>query len=126
AEEYDAEKAAGNVASGRPKSLDGGETFQPTAKDIGLRHDEIHEARKLRDAEQAEPGLIRRSLDAMIERGEEPTRAALKREIVDRPQPQKVMNSDALWLWGRGKDFERVGILAHEAGFLVNQMTAPM
>jgi hypothetical protein len=48
-----------------------------TAADLGLRRDEIHEARKLRDAEAAEPGVIRRSLDAMIERRQEPTRAAL-------------------------------------------------
>ena len=33
-----------------------------TAADIGLRHDEIHEARKLRDAEAECPGLIRRTL----------------------------------------------------------------
>jgi hypothetical protein len=33
-----------------------------TAADLGIRRDEIHEARKLRDAESAEPGLIRRAL----------------------------------------------------------------
>ena len=32
----------------------------PTAADLGLRRDEIHEARKLRDAEAAEPGIVAR------------------------------------------------------------------
>ena len=33
------------------------------------------------DAEAAEPGLVARALDDMLERGEEPTNAALKREV---------------------------------------------
>lgn len=121
AEEYDAAQERDEIAKQGSHFSEG----KVRSADV-LPPKDLHEARKLRDAEQAEPGLIRRSLDAMIERGEEPTRAALKREIVDRPQPQKVMNSEALWLWGRVKDFERVGILAHEAGFLVNEMTDPM
>ena len=32
-----------------------------TAADLGIRRDEIHEARKLRDAERAEGGVISRS-----------------------------------------------------------------
>lgn len=44
-----------------------------TAADLGLRRDEIHEARKLRDAEAAEPGIVQRTINDMIECGEEPT-----------------------------------------------------
>ena len=33
-----------------------------TAADLGLRHDEIYEARQIRDAELAEPGVIERTL----------------------------------------------------------------
>lgn len=123
AEEYDAAQDRGEVATvGRNV---GNGNVSATAADLGLRRDEIHEARRLRDAEQAEPGLIRRSLDAMIDRGEEPTRAALKREVIDRPIPKK-MNQAALWLWGRIKDFERLGVLAESPGFLVSEMTDPM
>ena len=50
-----------------------------TAADLGLNRREIHEARLLRDAEAADPGLVRRTLDERLERGEEPTRAALRR-----------------------------------------------
>jgi hypothetical protein len=35
----------------------------PGAADIGLTHKQIHEARQIRDAEQAQPGVIRQILD---------------------------------------------------------------
>jgi hypothetical protein len=41
------------------KSLGGDKTFQATAADIGISSEEIHEARKMRDAEEREPGIIR-------------------------------------------------------------------
>jgi len=87
--------------------------------------DMLKDARRLRDAEAAEPGLIQRALDNMIQRGEEPTRAALKREVIDRPAP-KQMNPKALWLWGRVKDFERDGVLTQDPANLLNEMTEPM
>ena len=46
-----------------------------TAADLGLNRREIHEARLLRDAEAADPGLVRRTLDERLARGEEPMRA---------------------------------------------------
>lgn len=127
AEEYDAAQDRGEVATdGKPKTVAQDNGFKPaTAADLGLRRDEIHEARKLRDAERDNPGLIRRALDGMIERGEEPTRAALKREVIERPQPKR-MNQSALWLWGRINDFERMGVLRESAAFLVGEMTDPM
>jgi hypothetical protein len=36
----------------------------------------IHEARLIRDAEAAEPGIVRRALDERLEQGEEPMKAA--------------------------------------------------
>lgn len=129
AEEYDAAQDRGEVATGREgKGLGVARSNAQiaTAADLGLRRDEIHEARKLRDAEREEPGLIRRALDAMIDRGEEPTRAALKREVIDRPAPRKVMDKTALWLWGRLKDFERDHVLSKDPGFLLSEMTDPM
>lgn len=127
AEEYDAEKAAGNIAAqGQRTDLLAGDKKVPTARDIGLRHDEIHEARRLRDAERADPGIIERTLNGMVERGEEPTRAALKREVIERAKPQRVMDPRALWLWGRVKDFERENVLAATPSELCAEMTEPM
>lgn len=123
AEEYDAAQERNEVRKqGERANLSEGKV---STADIGLSYKDVHEARQLRDAENAEPGLIRRSLDAMIERGEEPTRAALKREVIERPQPKR-MNQTALWLWGRVKDFERMGVLTESPGFLVSEMTDPM
>lgn len=126
AEEYDDAQDRGEVQRhGGDKSNVAGHNVA-TAADLGLRRDEIHEARRFRDAEAAEPGLIARAIDAMIERGEEPTRAALRRDVFDRAPPQKVMNPKALWLWGRIKDFERDGVLSQSPTALLSEMTEPM
>ncbi|WP_180325148.1 hypothetical protein [Cereibacter azotoformans] len=67
AEEYDAAQERGEVAkasTGRgdkivaPHNDIAAPAPKPaTAADLGIRRDEIHEARKLRDAERAEPGI---------------------------------------------------------------------
>ncbi|MHB2207010.1 hypothetical protein [Methylobacterium sp. CM6257] len=38
------------------------------------------EARQLRDTEVTDPGVIRRSLDARLQQGQEPTKAAVRME----------------------------------------------
>lgn len=86
ADEYDAAQARGEVAAGRPKSLEDGKSFQATASNLGLRHDQIHDARLIRDAEAADPGIVRRTLDEKLQRGEEPTRSAVRRAAEDRLQ----------------------------------------
>ena len=85
ADEYDAAQDRGEVKrvgnSSRAEEL-------PAAADIGLSHKDIHEARQLRDAERDDPGVTRRVIDGMLERGEEPTRAAVRREIVHVAKPK--------------------------------------
>lgn len=128
AEEYDAAQDRGEVATGkdgRGAGVSQGNA-KATSSDLGLARKDIYEARQLRDAERDNPGLIQRSLDAMIERGEEPTRAALKREVIDQPVHKNVMNPKALWLWGRIKDFDREGILRQDPARLFSEMTDPM
>jgi hypothetical protein len=68
---------------GRSRTCVGDDNAPATAADLGLRRDEIHEARQIRDAEAADPGVVRRALDDRLERGEEPTRAALRKMVVD-------------------------------------------
>jgi len=80
ADEYDAARDGGVVsAQGQRTDLLPDEKKVPTVAELGLTHKDIHEARLIRDAEAADPGIIRRTLDARLERGEEPTRAALRR-----------------------------------------------
>ena len=129
AQEYDAAQARGEIAvrGGNGNNQFGNVADKRnlvTAADLGLRRNEIHEARKLRDAEEAQPGIIERTLQNMVERGEEPTRAALKREIIGRPQCRT--SSEALWLWGRVNDFRRVGIFAVPPADLAAKMTPEM
>jgi hypothetical protein len=57
AEEYDAAQPEETKKGGRPKTVVDDNAF-PTAAQIGLRRDEIHEARQFRDAERADPGII--------------------------------------------------------------------
>lgn len=127
AEEYDAAQDRGEApARGGDRKSDQRGINSPliSPDDIGGK-DALKDYRRLRDAETADPGLISRALHGMIERGEEPTRAALRREI-EKPKPQKVMNPKALWLWGRLKDFEREGILNKDPSELLAEMTEPM
>ncbi len=43
--------------------------------DIGLNDKQLHEARTIRDAEARDPGVVRRTVDAAIAAGKEPTKA---------------------------------------------------
>lgn len=91
ADEYDAAQERGEVAKdGRPKTVPDGNGFAPgTASDLGLSRKAIHEARQIRDAETAEPGIVRRTVDASVQAGEEPTRAKVRRAV------QHVVKPDA-------------------------------
>lgn len=84
ADEYDAAQARGEVhRHGGQLPRDVADSNIPSAADLGLRRDQIHEARLIRDAEAADPGVVRRTLDERLDRGEEPSRTALRRMVVD-------------------------------------------
>lgn len=123
ADEYDAAqdrgevRKAGNINSSEREELAG-------VADLGLSHKDIHEARQIRDAEIADPGVTRRTLDRLVDNGQEPTKAALKREIIAKPEPR--VSDDALWLWGRLRDFEAKNILHTDPPNLLAGMTDAM
>jgi hypothetical protein len=50
---------------------------EPTTSDLGIDRRDIHEARQLRDAEQAATGTVESAVNAMLEAGEAPTAAAV-------------------------------------------------
>ena len=83
ADEYDAAQERGEVAIGRPKSVGDSDTFQATSRDLGLTRQQVHEARIIRDAEKADPGIVRRVLDEKLEAREEPTKAALRQAVIE-------------------------------------------
>lgn len=71
ADEYDAAQERGEVAKSgqqdRFRDSVGDDNAIATAADLGLRRDEIHAARKIRDAEKAQPGIVKQTLDRAIE-----------------------------------------------------------
>jgi N6-adenosine-specific RNA methylase IME4 len=79
ADEYDSAQKRGEIArQGKPSRREG---LQAKAAEIGLTHKEVHDARQVRDAITANPSVVREVLDDILARGDEPTRAALKRAI---------------------------------------------
>jgi hypothetical protein len=87
ADEYDAAQARGEavgVRGGKRKSVGDANASGPaTAAELGLARYELHEARLVRDAEAAEPGIVRRTLDETLARGAEPTKTALREMVVE-------------------------------------------
>lgn len=55
-----------------------------TFADIGVTSKQVYEFRQIRDAEDSSPGAIRGALEAIVTRGDEPTRTGLHREISTR------------------------------------------
>lgn len=81
ADEYDAAQERGEIVG-----PNGGGTVSSrnaaTAADVGLSRKQVMQARQLRDAETADPGVIRRTLDQQLDEGKEPTRTALREAVV--------------------------------------------
>jgi hypothetical protein len=88
ADEYDAAQARGEAAKhsgGNPKIVPNKNDLPKTAADLGLDRKVILEARQVRDAEKAKPGIVEQTLAA----ASEPTRARLKRAVDGVLQPQR-------------------------------------
>lgn len=91
ADEYDAAQERGEVASrGGERSGRERSPIAPSAAEIGLTRKEIHEARKIRDAEERDPGVVRRTLDQQLKAGLEPSKAALRRAVSDDDEEDEV------------------------------------
>jgi len=96
AEEYDAAQARGEAAkysSGNPQIVPDRNDLPKTAAELGLTRKVILEARRVRDAEKAKPGLIRETVDKLLAAGEEPTRAHVRRavdEVLEPPKPAQA------------------------------------
>lgn len=87
ADEYDAAQKRGEVgqSGSRTDLVPKGNEVPPTAAEVGLSRKEVHQARKLRDAEKASPGRTKSVIEDIVARGEEPTRAKVQREVVEKP-----------------------------------------
>jgi hypothetical protein len=104
ANEYDEAQERGEVAqrggSGSNQHANVPNEDICTLEDIGLTRKEIHEARFVRDAERRDPGIVRRTMDALLAAGEEPSRAALLRALTQpKPvrQPERAPSPAPSW-----------------------------
>lgn len=89
ADEYDAAQERKEVkANGGARNFTVKEPNSelPSAADIGLSRTDIHESRMIRDVEKESPGIIRKALDKMLESGEEPTKAKVRRVVMKAPK----------------------------------------
>lgn len=81
ADEWDSAQADGSASKGgRPKKTVSDENGF-TAAEAGLSRKDIHEARKLRDAEKGAPGIVERAIAARLDAALEPSRASLRHAI---------------------------------------------
>ncbi len=80
ADEYDAAQERGEIRTQRDN-----QAFSASEKARGsdfIQPKELHEARIIRDAEEAQPGIIREALDEALQAGEEPTKAKVRRAVL--------------------------------------------
>jgi hypothetical protein len=73
----DAQEKGAISRGGRPKTVDGDDSF--TLNDAGIDRDHLYQARKLRNAEKANPGFVETIIEARLSEGLEPSRASLKK-----------------------------------------------
>lgn len=81
ADEYDAAQERGEVRQNGGDRTRIPEQNSASVTSIGLTHKTIHAARIVRDAEEASPGIVRRTVDEALANGEEPTKAKVRRAV---------------------------------------------
>lgn len=92
----------------------------PTLADLGISKRQMHDWRKLDDVpeEQFEA--------ALADPHNKPTTAGIIREATA-PSPERVaVSNEALWLWGRLRDFEQDGLLNKDPAEILLTMTDRM
>src|SRR4029077_4239454 len=72
-------------SAGNPQIVPNKNDLPLTAAEAGFKRKVIHEARKVRDAEDENPGIVRKTLREQLDKGEGPTRADINRAITPKP-----------------------------------------
>lgn len=81
ADEYDAAQERGEVATKADQNLLP-EKKKVSASDLGMTHKQVHEARQVRDAEVAQPGIVKETVERALSEGREPIRAEVQRSVM--------------------------------------------
>jgi hypothetical protein len=96
ADEYDLAQEKGEVATaGQPKKsiirgLDN--TLSPV--DLGISPQRMHEARKVRDVLRKDPTAIEDKVNALVEQGLEPTKAAIREQLLHALENPKAFSGN--------------------------------
>jgi hypothetical protein len=99
ADEYDAAQERGEIRENGERSFSSPEKLSGPGI---LPPKELHEARLIRDAEKVDPGIVRRTVDAAIAAGEEPSKAKVRRAVLETvhsqspARPAPVRGRDAI------------------------------
>ena len=98
ADEYDLAQEKGEVqkAGGARNFIlaDHENEIKPSAADIGLTHDQIYQARKVRDVLREDPTAIEDKVNALVEQGLEPTKAAIREQLLHALENPKAFSSN--------------------------------
>lgn len=97
----------------------GGRTSEKTLADYGLTKDQSSEWQRLADVPE---DVFERELKTQ----DEPSAATIVHAHTPKVTPVPKVTSEALWLWGRLRDFERDGFLAQSQSDILLTMTESM
>lgn len=116
ADEYDGAQQRGEVATkGKPVNVPD-QNIKATVGEIGLTRKDVHDARRVRNAEQAQPGVVKAALEQAIAEGREPSRAVVNEAIAEalgEEKPKRDRAEDPLQsAWDAASEVERQAFLA--------------
>jgi len=113
------EKARASGSNQHQERFHGG-TSPPTLAELGISKRQIHDWRKLDDVPEDAFEA------ALTDPDKKPTTAGIIRDAIP-PSPEQVpVSNEALWLWGRLRDFEQDGLLKKDPADVLLTMTDKM
>ncbi len=131
ADEYDGGQQRGEIAKkGKPVNVPD-QNIKATAAEIGLTRKDVHDARRVRNAEQAQPGVVKAALEQAIAEGREPSRAVVNEAIAEalgeeKPaQKPRNIREELVALWCEADHEDRHGFIAYlrTIGFRISSST---
>jgi hypothetical protein len=115
-----AERKAGQLLAEMPKANGRPEKASTATRlsDLGITYDQSSQWQKL-------GAMSQKDFDCAIGTSVKPpsTKGVLRAAA---PQPLRIADPEAIWLWGRLRDFERDGLLEKNPSDLIRTMTGPM
>ena len=100
ADEYDLAQEKGEVQkAGRDRKSNiivaaHDNDIKPSTADLGLTRDQIYQARKVRDVLREDPTAIEDKVNALVEQGLEPTKAAIREQLLHALENPKAFSSN--------------------------------